>query len=375
MIRVACLINNLGSGGAQRQVLELVRRLDRGRVDPCIWVYHPDQFYLSDPRYADIPLRTVPKRGKLDPLLPLRLARMLAEDRIDVIHAFLLTPGAWALAAARLSRRRVAVVQSERTAVDAGIAGWTNIRRATYPRSDLVIANSERAARLIVSTLDVPAERVVAVPNGIETAHWRAPAAPDPELDAALAHVPPGTPILAAVASFHHWKDPQTLVRALARLRAGGQDRFFAVLAGSAEHPEVLGATMGMIAREGLERHVIRLSPRKDVRALYQRADALVLSSRFEGFPNVVLEGMASGLPIFASDVSDLASFLRDGVHGHVFPVGDDEDLALALSSFLGLARSRRRAMGAACRKLVEERYTLDAMVDATTRCYERLIV
>lgn len=372
MIRVACLINSLGSGGAQRQVLELVCRLDHTRVDAQVWIYHPDRFYLSDPRYAGTTVRVVPKRGKLDPLLPLRLAHLLVRERIDVLHTFLLTPGAWGLAAARLAPRRVAVIQSERSAIDAGIASWTNIRRVTYPRSDLVIANSERAARLITSTLHVPAARVVAVPNGIETSHWRAPAAPDPELEALLAPVPAGTPILAAVASFHRWKDPLTLVRALARLRR--THRFFAVLAGAADHPEVLEATLELVAREGLVDCVARLPPRRDVRALYQRADALVLSSRFEGFPNVVLEAMASGLPVFASDVSDLRTFLVNGLHGHVFPVGDPVELADALRIFLELPEQQRRTMGDACRRLVEERYTLDAMVEATTRCYERLV-
>lgn len=373
MVRVAILINNLGSGGAQRQVVELVRRLDPARVDARVWTYHPDRFYLQDPRYAATPVTLFPKRGKLDPLLPLRMARRLHADRIDVLHGYLLTPGAWALAAARLCPRRVAVVQSERTAVDAGIASWTGIRRFTYPRSDLVIANSERAARLISTTLPVPADRVVAIPNGIETARWAEPAAPDPELEAALAAVPSGTPILAAAASFHRWKDPLTLIRALARLRASGRDRFVAVLAGNVQHQEVLDEVLALVAREGLERHVIRLPSRPDVRALYQRADALVLTSRFEGFPNVVLEAMASRLPVFATDVSDLATLLEDGVHGHVCPVGDDADLARALGSFLDLPAERRRAMGDACLTLVERRFTLDAMVEATTRWYETL--
>lgn len=372
MVKVAILINNLGSGGAQRQVVELVRRLDPRRVDARVWTYHPDRFYLQDPRYAATPVTLFPKRGKLDPALPLRMARRLFAERIDVLHSYLLTPGAWALAAARLCPRRVAVVQSERTAVDAGIASWTGIRRFTYPLSDLVIANSERAARLIATTLPVRPDRVVAVPNGIEAARWAEPAAPDPELDAALAHVPPGTPIIAAVASFHTWKDPLTFIRALARLRAAGHERFVAVLAGNVQHREVLDGALALVAREGLERHVVRLPSRPDVRALYQRADALALTSRFEGFPNVVLEAMASGLPVFATDVSDLAAVIRDGVHGHVCPVGDDADLAHALGAFLARPPAERRAMGEACRALVSDRFTIDVMVESTTRCYER---
>ena len=373
MKRVLYLIDSLGSGGAQRQLLELVRHLPRdgsGSIDPVVCVYHPDRFYADNERYRDIPVRVLPKRGRFDPLFVPRLASLMARERVDLVHAFLLAPSAWALAAASLCPRRVKVVLSERTAAEADIPGWHRIRRIAYPRADRVIANSDRATRLLTEQLGLPPGHIRTVHNGIDAEHWSRPAPPSPDLDRALARLPAGVTLFGMIASFSRYKDQLALVRALARLARSGRRDFGLILAGRAVEPEVLAAVLGTVDREGLGDRVIRVDALPDPRALLHRLDAFVLSSRFEGFPNVVVEAMAAACPVVASDVSDLLDLLGPEA---VFPVGDDAALASLLLRLMDMPREQRRAIGRDGQDMVRERFTIAKMVSATLGCYDPL--
>ena len=101
--------------------------------------------------------------------------------------------------------------------------------------------------------------------------------------------------------------------------------------------------------------------------------DALVLTSLFEGFPNVVLEAMSAGLPVIVSDVSDLKKLITPGKEGWVFPVGDDEALADCLTRFSQRTPEERAAMGQAAHKFAAE-FTVERMVNKTLACYEKLM-
>jgi glycosyltransferase involved in cell wall biosynthesis len=338
-----------------------------------VCVYHPNRFFAASDRYRDIPVRLLPKSGRFDALFVPRLARVLVSERIDILHSFLLAPSAWALAAKYLAPRRVRFVTSERSAIESDLRSWTAVRRVVYPRSDLVIANSERAARTLVERFPVHPERVAAVPNGIDVAHFAEAVSPAPVVEDALARLPRGATIFTLVGSFHRWKDHMTLVRALGRLRAAGRRDFGVLLAGTPAEPGVQAAVLDAVEREGLGPHVAVIEAVPDVRAIYARVDALVLTSLFEGFPNVVLEAMAAGLPVIASDVSDLPGILGDGERGAVFPVGDDAALAIALRRLLDTPAERRREMGRAAQALTRDRYSMERMVQSTCACYERL--
>lgn len=373
MTRVLYLVNNLGSGGAQRQPLGLVRALDRSRFEPLVCVYHPDRFCASSDRYRDVPVRPLPRAGRFDALFVPRLARVLVSERIDILHSFLLSPSAWALAATWLAPRRVRFVTSERSAIESDLRSWTAVRRVVYPRSDLAITNSERAARKLVERFPVRPERVAAVPNGIDVAHFTEAVAPAPVVEDALARLPRSATIFTLVGSFHRRKDHVTLVRALGRLLAAGRRDFGVLLAGTPAEPALKTAVLEAVEREGLGPHVAVTEAVPDVRAIHARVDALVLTSLFEGFPNVVLEAMAAGLPVVASDVIDLPWILGEGERGAVFPVGDDAALASALHRLLDTPAERRREMGRAAQALTRDRYSTDRMVQSTYACYERL--
>ena len=105
----------------------------------------------------------------------------------------------------------------------------------------------------------------------------------------------------------------------------------------------------------------------------YQQASVLALSSLREGLPNVILEGMASGLPVAATAVGGTPEVVEQGVTGILSPAGDAQAFAASLAALLG-DDERRLAMGEAARRRAVSRFSLGAMVAAHEALFDRLL-
>jgi glycosyltransferase involved in cell wall biosynthesis len=114
------------------------------------------------------------------------------------------------------------------------------------------------------------------------------------------------------------------------------------------------------------------LGYRNDVTSILESSHAMILSSSYEGTPNAVLEAMAVGRPIVATNVGDIGDLITHGQEGFVVPVGDVERLAHALGR-LALDRDLAAMMGRAARRRVEELPTPDQLVSATLDVYKKV--
>ena len=114
--------------------------------------------------------------------------------------------------------------------------------------------------------------------------------------------------------------------------------------------------------------------PVGNVASVLSRLDALVLCSDFEGFPNVVLEAMASRLPVVATRVGDVPSLIDEGGTGFVVEPRDAAGLAAALERLASLDPGAREAMGARARARVEERFRMEAVASSYLELYEELL-
>jgi glycosyltransferase involved in cell wall biosynthesis len=128
------------------------------------------------------------------------------------------------------------------------------------------------------------------------------------------------------------------------------------------------------IQRAGLTGVVKVWPPTPAIAAFLARVDALVLPSRYEGFPNVLLEAMALRVPAIATAVGDVPAMIRDGATGFVVPPGDPEALARALLALRALGPRARAALGERGRDHVEENFRIDTMADRHLALYEQLL-
>ena len=286
-------------------------------------------------------------RGMPDPRAALALSRIIRNVQPDAIqswmyHADLAATLAWRLSGLREATQLywgVRCSDMDMSRYGAGLRGVIGIltRLSTMPAA--VIANSE-AGRRVHEDLGYRPRRFVVIPNGIDVEHFR----PDP---AARATVRAGlgitddTPLVAHIARVDPMKDHETMLDACGRLPG------VAVLAAGA-------GTEDLPDRPGL----IRLGVRTDTPALFAACDVVASSSAFgEGFPNVLGEGMAAGLPAAATSVGDSAEIVGDC--GSVVPPGNPEALATAIGEIVNIDSNARSALGRRARERIIERYSL----------------
>lgn len=182
------------------------------------------------------------------------------------------------------------------------------------------------------------------------------------------------TPILCNVANVGFRKGHDVLVDAMAEVHARLPE-VRCWIAGSTEHePATVSAVQEAIASHRLEDTVHLLGRRRDVPELLNAADLFVLSSRQEGFPITILEAMAAGRPVIATDVGGCAEAVVDGETGLIVPPEAPEALADAIVALLE-DPDRAREMGEAGRRRVEREFTVDRMVEQHLELYEALLV
>ncbi|MEK7866436.1 MAG: glycosyltransferase family 4 protein [Planctomycetota bacterium] len=371
------LFTRPGIGGAATVVESLVRFLPREGVDLTV-LCSP----LEDPAYPDrlasygVPVRVVRVEREPAPLSDVAvyatLAGMLREGRFDVLHLHTTKPG--------LIGRMVSPRVSPSTKVvytphgfyfqyapsPAKRSFYLEMERALGAETDLLVACSHVEGELAVSAGVVPREKVVVVPNGVDLEACRS--AEDPAETRRRFGFAEGDVVVSMAARMAAPKDPVCVVRAAARL-APRQPRLRVLLVGDGPlraDAETEAARLGVGGVVRFHGAVRPLAP------IYAMSAATVLSTSSEGLPMVVLESLACGVPVVASDIPGCCEVVEDGVTGFVFPSGSDDALAAAIDRLLS-DEGLRAAIGEAGRKRVEERHDARAGARRVAEAYCRL--
>ena len=351
-LRIGLVVSSLGCGGAERVVVLLARELvARGHL--CTLV----TLDAGTPDFHEVPAGV--ERVRVDSSRPshswvaairnnvanvIALGRALARTQPDVVLAFGDTTNVKTLLAAEASR--IPVVVSERvdpSTVDIG-REWSVLRRLTYPRAAALVVQTESVHAWGLRMVAV--ERVAVIGNPVDLDDDVPTAARNPEIVAIGRLVPQ--------------KGFDVLLRAFARVAAEHPQWRVAILGEgpSRRDLEALATTLGVRAKLELPGQV------HDVRARLRRASIFALSSRFEGFPNALVEAMAASTAIIATDCpSGPREILRDCADAILTPVDDEAALASALQTMIA-DPDRRTRCGASARECVD-RYAPVAIVDA----------
>ena len=378
-MKVVHVITELERGGAEIMLCRLLERTNPRRFRHVV-VSLTDYGTLG-PMIEDlgVPVRTLGmRRGIPDVRAVGRLARLMRQERPAVLQTWLYHADLVGLLAGRLAGVRVIVWNVRCSDMDMRQYSWFSrlTRRLLSVLSAApaaVIVNSERG-RLVHERIGYRPRRWVTIPNGIDLARFR----PDPEAGVRLRKeldLPLSARLIGMVARYDPMKDHATFFRAAAAfLRngapAGRADVHF-VLVGRGvtwDNPEFRALADGL----GLRAHLHLLGERDDVECLLPGLDLVSLSSLFgEGWPNVVGEAMACGVPCVVTDVGDAHAIV--GETGRVVPPADPEALARAWAELLACPEEQRRALGAAARERIAACFSLEQVVEQYQAFWEQL--
>lgn len=370
--RVLLLIDSLGSGGAQRQVVETALGLDASRFEVSILIYHDIRELGAALDDAGIEVTLLRKQGKFDLRFAFRLWRYLRRRRPHIVHSFLFIPNVLARTVARLAGVPT-VITSERN-VDLPQTPWRcRVERLLSRFGDHVIVNAHAIKAVLGESAAVPASRISVIHNGVDTARFKP--LPDAERVASRAAlgIPESCFLIMLPGRLRPQKNHQCLLDAIAKLgtkRLGDYRVCFAGKATDASYADDLVATVNA---SGMAEHVIFLGRYEDMVALYAATDVVVLPSLWEGLPNVVLEAMACGRLVIASRIADNAMLLEHGRTGFLFPSNDSDALAETLLRVRGMDDTECAAIEAAARASMTSRFTRERLAAATMDIYQRV--
>jgi glycosyltransferase involved in cell wall biosynthesis len=350
--RILLFRPTLSDGGADRVTLTLLERLPRARYQPTLVLVRREGA-LADRVPPDVRVIELGRRRLALSVGP--LARVLRTEDPDAVLCTAGGANVVATLAHRLARSRARLVLSERNAVRRPGLEWRSrfevpLKRAIYPLADAVTAVSEGVARDLREILRLPAERVLTVGNPV--------VAPDlPALAAAPLEHPwfadAGPPVIVAVGRLVAQKDYPTMLRAFAQLRARRPARLVILGLGSDRAAlEALAAQLGIaadVAFVGFDPNPFRWM---------SRGQLLLQSSVAEGLPGTLIQAMACGTPVVATDCDHgPREVVADGVNGFLVAVGDARALCDRAGQLLAdpamRARMSRAALEAAQRHTI----------------------
>lgn len=360
---VTRLITWLPVGGIERRLVAVLPQLDRTLFAPRLICLRERGPLADELEASGVPVSVVPFRSRLSPAAIWRLARALRGSAI--VHAHMYRANVPGTIAARLAG--VPVILGQVHNVDTWQTGRQRLMdRLTARRRTATIAVSRRVQEDVCRTLRLPPERVPVLHNGIDLAPFRAPL--DREaLRAELGLRSDQVAVLCA-ARLHPQKNHRGLLQALVRLPSA-LPPWRCLVAG--DGPERANLEQLAVAH-GLQHRVVFLGQRRDVPRLMRACDLSVLPSDKEGFSNTVLESLAAGLPVVATDVGGNAEAIEHGVSGFLTGRADVEDLAERLAQLIADAGLRRRMAAAAL--AAAPRFSLESMVSETQKLYLRLL-
>ena len=374
--RIAHVLHRLQVAGAEVLAADLVRRLgDRfdftllcldgvGELGETLAAEGQDVVELG-------------RRPGIDLAVACRLRRILRKRGVDVVHAHQYTPFFYAALGRSLpprspasSRPPILFTEHGRHYPDPRKRSHLLANRLLLQPQDRVTAVGEFVKRALVRKEGIPAPRIEVRYNGIDPesfsmrtagsiAHARQRLGLDPD---------PDTPVLMQVARFHRVKDHETSVRAVADLADRGR-RFTMVYVGEGE---TRPAMQSLAAELGVTDRCRFVGVRRDVHEILPAADVFVLSSVSEGVSITLLEAMATGVPICATDVGGNAEVVAHGETGWLSPRNDPAALSEHLDRMLGDNALRDR-MAQAGRQRLFERFTQKPMHDRYAELYRTM--
>lgn len=371
-VHMTLVLDETFVGGVEILMLDVFRSFDPAVVRPNLVCLRAGGPLEADYRAAGFDVDVLEHSGRYDPRTLPRLVRVLRRHRTDVVlvthhHRAALALGRGAAVLAGVGANVVAVHDMDLASVGKRcLPRWAV---ATLRLSDALVLLAASQGRYLhreeqVGRRPWSRTREVVIRNGV---------APGPQVDAAARSLArtrlglgTGDFVVGIVARLSPQKAHHVLLEAFATLRATRPHARLVVVGGGVREAEL----RELAGRLGLTGAVLFTGIRRDVPDLLPAFDVSCLSSVHEGVPMAVIESMAVGIPVVATDCGALRDMIADGEQGFIVPVGGDQAMAERLGRLADDPDLRDR-LGRSARRRVNDEFRLDQ----TTRGYEELLV
>lgn len=363
-LRVMFLLTSMPIGGAETLLVNLVRRLDRQRIDPLIGCLKQKQT-LGEALESEIPVFDCLLRHKYDMAIIGRLKKLFLEQRIDAV----ITVGAgdkmfWGRIAARFARVPVILSALHSTGWPDGVGP---LNRMLTGITDGFIAVAKQQAEYQVNQEKLPEQKVFLIPNGINTdqfvfdeasrARWRAKLGISEE-----------APVVGIVAALRPEKNHDLFLESAKRVSSKLPEARFVIVGDGLERERL----QRLAVEKGIEHQVCFSGSTQDVPGVLSMIDLFALTSHNEASPVSIMEALSCQRPVVATDVGSIDESVLDSKTGFLVAAGDAQAMSDRWQEVLSDSDLRKR-LGEQGRRHIVENSSIDTMTEGYTALIEDL--
>lgn len=361
--KVLLLAVGLGVGGTETHIVELASRLDRARFSATVCTLKPGGPLAQELQAMGVRVVSLDGAGKLDIRVFFRLLKLLRDEQPDVVQAFLF----WANLAARVCGRILRAFSVISSYHDEIVTeGWLMrlVDRFTLNWTDRIVCCSDAVHRSLISRVGGTVEDCTVIPFGVDIDQFTSPvAATRGELG-----LQDGGKVIGTVCRLvEPKKGLRILLLAMAELaRRRGRPPCQLVIVGDGPSRRELESLAEHLK---LSSWIVFAGSRRDIPRVLHALDAFVLPSLYEGFGIAILEAMAAGKPIIATQVGGIPEFVLSGQTGILVEPGNVQALADAIDRLL-IHPEEAKTMGAKGRAQARESYHISEIVRQHEQVY-----
>ncbi len=362
------VISDLPVGGVEARLLALLPKL-ADKYDIRVCCIRARGALAGDFERAGIPVTVKYFRSRLHPLSLYKLAAYMREEQIDIVHTHMYRPNISGVVAARLARVPVIISQvhnvdhwdsRRQIFMDSLLSGWR----------DRVIVVSNAVKKNYIEKTRIAPQKCEVIYNGVDTEKYKSP-------NKAITlkekwGISPNDKVVGIIARLVPQKDHLTFIHAAEKVYRSIPNVAFLIIGGEKGGCGVTAQLKTQVAEMGLDKQVIFTGVQKNIADILSIMDVSALSSIKEGFSNVILESMAAGVPMVATNVGGNREAIVDGETGFVVPQQSPQELAEAILKIL-----QNDTLAASMRDTSLKRiklFSLDTMFQKTDELYQTLL-
>jgi glycosyltransferase involved in cell wall biosynthesis len=360
MIKICYLIGQLGKGGAEKQLYELVKGINRKVFDPVVISLNQGGYWGGEIRKLNIRLIELQRKRSFEFARLFKLIKILKAEKPDIVHTYMFAANSYGRIAAIIDRVPV-IIASERNLVEIGKDKNKfdiYIDKLLAPFSQGIICNSDKASKSLVEKYSFNGSKVFTVHNGIDASPVRN-------------GISNRIKIIGTVGSLYPQKN-HSLFLDMAKIvleRSENKDIKFLIVGKGPLRNELERCSKAL----NIESNVAFAGEREDVPELLQTMDIFVMTSLYEGLPNAIIEAMAAGLPVIATDVGGNSELVINRETGFLCRSNDAKALAEKVVSLINNEQEAKR-MGKNGKKRALSEFGVERMIRKTENIYMELL-
>ena len=364
-MKLLCLIDNLGSGGAQRQLVNLAI-LWKQRGHEIVFVcYGKPNFYEPLLVEKDIAVHWIRNRNALERIVKVR--RFIRKCNPDIVISFLEIPNFLGCVSA-IGKHNWKLITSERSAKEASFISMRSRVFKQFERlSDWTVCNSYNAQRMWEQFYPQYKRRISTIYNPVII----------PVMQNDMNERKTNRKRIVVAASYQDIKNPINVIEAVRLLSKKEQDALLIDWYGRKEvttgNTRIADKAALLVAKYNLGECIHLYDATKDIYREMKNADAVGLFSLYEGLPNAICEGMTLGKPILMSKVSDYADLVTEG-NGFLCEASDILSIRDALLAFLNTSGDVLESMGTASKAKAYSLFSTDRIIGEWEELFNRLV-